>query len=69
VYKNRKPTMTKISKLFGTDGIRQQVGQFPLDDHSIARLGRAVGTLIPGSKKVGQVIFNNGLGPGVDRRA
>ena len=41
--------MTKISKLFGTDGIRQQVGQFPLDDRSIAGLGRAVGTLIPGT--------------------
>jgi phosphoglucosamine mutase len=42
--------MTKKSKLFGTDGIRQQVGRFPLDDHSIAKLGRAIGTLIPGSK-------------------
>jgi phosphoglucosamine mutase len=42
--------MTKKSKLFGTDGIRQQVGRFPLDDHSIAKLGRAIGTLINGSK-------------------
>jgi phosphoglucosamine mutase len=42
--------MTKISKLFGTDGIRQQVGRFPLDDDSIAKLGQAIGTLIPGSK-------------------
>lgn len=42
--------MTKKSKLFGTDGIRQQVGRFPLDDDSIAKLGRAIGTLIPGSK-------------------
>jgi len=50
VSENRKPEMTKISKLFGTDGIRQQVGQFPLDDDSIAKLGRAIGTLIPGSK-------------------
>ena len=42
--------MTKKSKLFGTDGIRQQVGRFPLDDHSIAKLGRAIGTLTHGSK-------------------
>jgi phosphoglucosamine mutase len=42
--------MTEKSKLFGTDGIRQQVGRFPLDDDSIAKLGRAIGTLIHGSK-------------------
>lgn len=42
--------MTKKCKLFGTDGIRQQVGRFPLDDDSIAKLGRAIGTLIPGAK-------------------
>ncbi len=42
--------MTKKSKLFGTDGIRQQVGQFPLDDPSIAKLGQALGTLTPESK-------------------
>jgi phosphoglucosamine mutase len=42
--------MTEKSKLFGTDGIRQQVGRFPLDDDSIAKLGQAIGTLIPGSK-------------------
>jgi phosphoglucosamine mutase len=42
--------MTKKSKLFGTDGIRQQVGRFPLDDDSIAKLGRAIGTLTQGSK-------------------
>ena len=41
--------MIQKSRLFGTDGIRQQVGQFPLDDHSIARLGQAVGTLTPGA--------------------
>jgi phosphoglucosamine mutase len=42
--------MTKKSKLFGTDGIRQQVGQFPLDDHSIIKMGQALGTLTPDSK-------------------
>jgi phosphoglucosamine mutase len=50
VSENRKPEMTKKSKLFGTDGIRQQVGRFPLDDDSIAKLGHAIGTLIPGSR-------------------
>jgi phosphoglucosamine mutase len=42
--------MIQKNKLFGTDGIRQQVGQFPLDDDSIAKLGRAIGTLTHGSK-------------------
>lgn len=42
--------MTKNNKLFGTDGIRQQVGRFPLDDDSIAKLGRAIGVLTHGSK-------------------
>lgn len=42
--------MTKKSKLFGTDGIRQQVGRFPLDDNSIVKLGHSIGKLIPGSK-------------------
>lgn len=41
--------MTKKSKLFGTDGIRQQVGHFPLDDDSIIKLGRAIGILFSGS--------------------
>jgi phosphoglucosamine mutase len=42
--------MTKKSKLFGTDGIRQQVGQLPLDGRSIAKLCQAVGTVTQGSK-------------------
>jgi phosphoglucosamine mutase len=42
--------MIQKSNLFGTDGIRQQVGRFPLDDGSIAKLGRAIGTLTHGSK-------------------
>lgn len=31
------------TKLFGTDGIRKKVGEFPLDDPSILRLGRSFG--------------------------
>lgn len=31
------------TKLFGTDGIRKKVGEFPLDDSSILKLGRAFG--------------------------
>ncbi|MGD2086071.1 MAG: phosphoglucosamine mutase [Candidatus Aminicenantes bacterium] len=42
--------MTKKSKLFGTDGIRQQVGRFPLDDRSIVKLGRAIAALNHGAK-------------------
>ncbi|UCH98394.1 MAG: phosphoglucosamine mutase [Candidatus Aminicenantes bacterium] len=42
--------MTKKIKLFGTDGIRGQVGRFPLDDDSIVKLGRAVGTWSKGAK-------------------
>ncbi len=39
-------------KLFGTDGIRRRVGQFPLDDDSLVKLGAALGTLIPGSNLI-----------------
>ncbi|MGE5341923.1 MAG: phosphoglucosamine mutase [Candidatus Omnitrophota bacterium] len=35
--------MIEQHKLFGTDGIRQQVGRFPLDEVSIYDLGRAFG--------------------------
>ena len=31
-----------IKKLFGTDGIRGVAGEFPLDDETIARIGRAL---------------------------
>jgi phosphoglucosamine mutase len=34
---------TKKSRLFGTDGIRGRVGDFPLDDESLFKLGRAMG--------------------------
>jgi len=33
-------------KLFGTDGIRQKVGLYPLDDTSVYKLGRVIGELI-----------------------
>jgi phosphoglucosamine mutase len=35
---------TETPKLFGTDGIRTEVGRFPLDDASIYKLGLALGT-------------------------
>jgi phosphoglucosamine mutase len=42
--------MKKKNKLFGTDGIRQQVGRFPLDDDSIIKIGQAMGTLAQDSQ-------------------
>jgi len=42
--------MARQIRLFGTDGIRQKVGKFPLDDHSILKLGKALGTLYPAKK-------------------
>ncbi|MCP5054926.1 MAG: phosphoglucosamine mutase [bacterium] len=36
----------KSIKLFGTDGIRGQVGEYPLDETSVIDLGRAIGLLI-----------------------
>ena len=38
---------TRNNKLFGTDGIREQVGEFPLDEASIFKLGCAFGKLLP----------------------
>jgi phosphoglucosamine mutase len=38
---------TRSNRLFGTDGIREQVGEFPLDDASIFKLGCALGKLPP----------------------
>lgn len=35
----------KDAKIFGTDGIRGQVGEFPLDDKSIFRLGKAIASV------------------------
>ena len=40
------------SRLFGTDGIRKAVGDFPLDDDSIVKLGRSIGTLARDSKVI-----------------
>ncbi len=46
--------MSRIRKssLFGTDGIRSQVGDFPLDKDSIIKLGNALGGLLEGKKIV-----------------
>lgn len=38
------------SKLFGTDGIRARVGNFPLDDRSLIKLGNSIGEIFRGFK-------------------
>ncbi len=39
----------EANKLFGTDGIRAVVGDFPFDDDSILRIGNSIGKLFIGS--------------------
>ena len=46
---NKEPNKRK--KLFGTDGIRSRVGQFPLDDPSVRRLGFSLASL-PNALKI-----------------
>ncbi|HEV8699642.1 MAG TPA: phosphoglucosamine mutase [Candidatus Polarisedimenticolia bacterium] len=36
-----------MKRLFGTDGIRGVAGEFPLDDSTVARLGRALAASLP----------------------
>ncbi len=36
---------TEENKLFGTDGIRAKVGDFPFDDNSILKIGNSIGKL------------------------
>jgi len=40
------------NRLFGTDGIRKKIGDFPLDDDSIVKLGHAIGVFTGGAKIV-----------------
>lgn len=40
------------NRLFGTDGIRELVGNFPLDDDSVLKLGHAIGAFAGGAKIV-----------------
>jgi phosphoglucosamine mutase len=44
--------MANKSRLFGTDGIRGQAGQHPLDDASLVKIGYALATLAGGAKIV-----------------
>ena len=39
------------ANLFGTDGIRGVAGEFPLDENTLVKLGRVIGSrpLLPGS--------------------
>ncbi len=39
-----------MKRLFGTDGIRGTAGQFPLDEPTIARLGRALAVSLPSTE-------------------
>ena len=48
----QKQKMENKTRLFGTDGIRGQVGQFPLDDASLVRLGSALAASASGAKIV-----------------
>jgi phosphoglucosamine mutase len=39
-------------RFFGTDGIRGQAGAFPLDEATLTKLGRVIGSLAPGARIV-----------------
>ena len=42
------------TKLFGTDGIRGQAGEYPLNSRAIAAIGRAIGEKLGGKVFIGQ---------------
>jgi phosphoglucosamine mutase len=56
-----KNSNNKKNQLFGTDGIRGEVGKFPLDKNSIIKLGQALGKKI--DNKPCKIVF------GMDTRA
>ena len=43
-----------MNKLFGTDGIRARVGEFPLDSATVPAIGQAIGMELSGEIVVGQ---------------
>ena len=42
------------TKLFGTDGIRAQAGEYPLNSKTIVAIGRAIGEKLGGKVFIGQ---------------
>jgi phosphoglucosamine mutase len=42
------------TELFGTDGIRSRAGEFPLNSHTVAAIGQAIGEKLNGKILVGQ---------------
>lgn len=67
---------TTKNRLFGTDGIRGRVGNFPLDAESLSKLGRAIGELFKDcrilfgrdTRESGEIILQQ-IAAGISNRA